>query len=99
MISARRLAGERMLAQIKLHSRLQFEAVQPTRADQSQRRMLRAAQQNAVLVTPAVVFGWLGLSHPAHRVELWIAAAILFSGAFVNLVRVARINRRSAGTR
>jgi hypothetical protein len=59
--------------------------------------MLRAAHQNAVLVAPAVVFGWLGLFHPAHRVELWVAAAILFSGAFANVVRVVRTNRRSSG--
>ena len=60
--------------------------------------MIRASKQNAVLVTPAVVFGWLGLSYRAHRIELWIPAAILFSGALVNLVRVVRRNRRSSGT-
>jgi len=88
----------RTLAQAKLFSRLQLEPVQPGGGDQSQRRMLRASQQNAVLVTPAVVFGWLGLSYPAHRIELWIAAALLFSGAFLNLVRVVRMNRRSSDT-
>jgi NhaP-type Na+/H+ or K+/H+ antiporter len=59
--------------------------------------MLRASKQNAVLVTPAVVFAWLGLAYPAYRIELWIPAAILFSGALANLVRVVRKNRRSFG--
>jgi hypothetical protein len=62
-------------------SRLHFRSVRPEPGDQSQRRMLRASKQNAVLVTPAVVFAWRGLAYPAYRIELWIPAAILFSGA------------------
>jgi len=55
--------------------------------------MIRASKQNAVLVTPAVVFAWLGVSYPAYRLELWIPAALFFSGAQVNLVRIVRRNR------
>jgi len=54
------------------------------------------SQQNGALVTPAVVFGWLRLSYPAHRIEFWIPAATLFFCAFINLVRVVRLHRRSS---
>jgi uncharacterized membrane protein len=62
--------------------------------DQSAKRVLRAAHQNALLMVLAVSFGFAGFLYAAAHIELWIVAGFLIAAAVANVVRVVRTNRR-----
>jgi hypothetical protein len=67
--------------------------------DHAARRLLRAAQQNAILITLASAAVWGGLAYGKLQIELWLAEGFLLAVALVNLIRVMRTNRASASTR